>query len=111
MDYDGKRELDEGQLKDAAGGIVGSPSEHCFFEPEVPYKKRWYGDECYIACKKACSAIEYCKCHGTVRCIERYHKMHRPLNDSAGPVYPFPEGSFNHNQGSKLVQENPWANK
>jgi len=87
-DKDDKKQLDEEDIQDAAGGfpgmMPGSPQnphrEGCWFSEGGP-PSNMYGATRYPCATRLCKAVPFgkldwyqCKCHGFDECIQKWHK-------------------------------------
>ena len=99
----------EEQLEEVAGGIFGT-SDVCYFKQKFAEKdnpialyvhtkeingKRYA--ECYSSCL---GGLNYCSCHGTDRCIDKWHVI-----EGSGLEWRLsPAGKYNHSHSSKNIR-------
>jgi hypothetical protein len=99
--------LDEDQLFDVAGGFA---ARNCFFEPEMPIKRRVEGGKVRVKCKSWCHSPHpvvriTCMCNGQARCIDQWHEVEQANPGIAdGNWFAAPRDSFNHDEGRKIIR-------
>jgi len=88
--------IDESELDAVTGGLaVGT----CYFVAEYPIKHKIENGTVLIRCR---THILRCKCGGTERCVDNYHKMHKLAPKLWSPA---PVTLYNHDTQDKAVRQ------
>ena len=93
----------EEQLEDVTGGNDDDKNSNCFFESDNPPVHKVEAGVVKVKCKSRCNkgAINNCGCHGTTRCIDKWHiAVH-----FAGEIWlPSPTNKNNHSGERKAIR-------
>ena len=105
------KQINEEELEQVSGGTTiegDGPSytqdSNCYFEPAWSDEFKSNGPGQYRAkCKSTCLAIlvgKICRCHGTARCVDRWHMIELT---QGGVWRPWPSGDYNHSEPRKAL--------
>ena len=92
----------EEQLEDITGGFFGHNS-NCFFEPEVPTRRRIVNNRVFVKCKSNCfGGFNNCRCHGSsAQCSDQWHVVERRDGDT---WVPSKKDERNHSDERKVIR-------
>ena len=93
--------IGEEELDDITGGFFGN-NNNCFFEPEVPTRRRIQNNRVYVKCKSNCfGGFNNCRCHGSgARCSDKWHEVERREGDT---WVPSKRNERNHSDERKVI--------
>jgi len=101
------KNVGETELNDVAGGTEAGETEAralCRFVPEMPTQHKREGGKVWVLCSSGCGFSGHCKCHGSPRCVNRWHEMEMIAE---GLWAPYPLLEYNHSKGDKAVRDIP----